>query len=512
MKPWKTIGLSVAMSTFGVTVALSQAKTCAEISKGTPASSYCFIIEKVNSAQGDQRESAAADLAIFFGDPQDIPAAMHYSMLAALFQNAQGMRTDKQTGAPASANGTTSLVSLPGATDFLSVAVGEGTITETTSGTTTTIGGNVGQVLGYFKDGAQFDYSLHGIPVLQSIDTTVSIANFPGSSTAVPVTAPGTSTSGNATIPSSSVSVTGATARYQLFNKYDPHTSQFKNALLTYETQHQDDIKTAAQNEAKATGTLVSHFVAEAQDQQTLDQEREKFVAAQNMQELVDSFNAYFNSVIQKASKDPAFKTDLAAFVSAMQANLNEYREIVNSAKGVPALTVEYTYTNSPNQPVTHNLRLIAGLQSPSGMMLTFNSAGTFYQSLPTGTSVGHFRDFQVSAQGDIPISFGTGNHAADLSVAGYGQYQSNPSLLSVSASDLPSGFPTNAPALVSGTQGWLGIVQAKLTVNNSNGVQIVPFSWKWSSREDVFTKSQSGFQFGVSYDISSLKQLIGIQ
>lgn len=511
MKPRQIVWLSLGMSLMA-SAALCQSKTCAAIARGTPAFSYCFMIEKVASAQGDQRVSAAADLATFFTDTQDIPAAMHYSMLAALFQNAQGMRTDKQTGAPASANGTTNLVSLPGATDFLSVAVAAGAVSETTSGTTTTISGNLGQMLGYFKDGAEFDYSLHGVPVLQNIDATISIANFPGSGTTVPVTTSGNAASGNATVPSGNTSVTGATARYQLFNKYDPHTPQFKNALLTYESQHQGDIQTAAQNEAKATGTLVSHFVAAAHDLQTLDQERQKFVAAQDTEDLVNLFNAYFNTVIQKASKDKTFNADLAAFVTAMQANLNEYREIVNSAKGVPALTIEYTYTNSPNQPITHNVRLIGGLQSPNGMMLTFNSAGTFYQNLPSGSTVGHFRDFQFSAQGDVPISFGGGNHAADLSFAGYGQYQSSPSLLSISASDLPSGFPTNAPALVAGTQGWLGIGQVKLSVKNSNGVEIVPISWKYSNREDVFSKSQSGFQFGLSYDISSLKQLVGIQ
>ena len=497
----------------GINLGFSQSKTCAEISKGTPAAAYCSQIQKVIAAAGDSRSDAAAELAQFFTDTDHLPSALHYSMFSALFHQAEGTRTDMQSGAPASANGTTNLVSLPGAADFLSVAVGTGAVTETTSGTTTTVGANVGQVLGYFSDGAKFDYSLHGIPVLQNIDATISIANFPGSGTSVPVTTSGSSTSGNATLPSTAVAVTGATARYQLFNKFDPHSPQFKTAFLQYVNTHQQAISKAYSDEGAAINKLLQdNFVQAANDHTTLDIARQQFAAASTVEDLVNLFNAYFIKVLQTAQKNPSFNSDLSGAVAAMSEALNEYRNSVNSAKGIPALTIEYTYTSSPNEPITHNVRLIAGMQSQGGMMLTFNSAGTFYQSQPTGTTMGHFRDFQVAAQGDIPIGFGSGNHAADLSFAGYGQYQSNPSLLTVSASDLPNGFPTNAPALVAGTQGWLGIGQIKLDIKNSSGVEFVPLSWKWSSREDVFTKSQGGFQFGLSYNISSLKQLIGMQ
>jgi hypothetical protein len=434
-------------------------------------------------------------------------------MFDLVFQGAQSKRIDKQTGAPATANGTTNLVSLPGATDLLSVAAASGALTQTTSGNNTTVAVNLGQILAYVTHNATFDYSLEGIPVLKNIDATVSFGSNPGNGTSVPVTSDSggaTGTSGSTTVGTTNYSITGATARYQLFNKFDPHSSQFKTAFQKYASDHMKDIQQSKEAIAQTSNKLVSDFQAEAADTAILEAERAKFLAAGDTQSLIDTFNTYFISIRAKVLGTASFKGDLAAFGSAMNTDLGLYRQIVIAASGVPALTAEYTFSNSPNQPVTHNIRVIGGFQNDRGMMLTFNGAATFYGGLPQGAQTGHFRDFQFAGQGDFPIAPQATNNTIDLTVAGYGQYQQAASILNVSANDLPSGFPPNSAPFVAGTQGWLGVGQVKVTIRGPNGVQIVPLSWKWSNRTDLFTQSDSGFQFGLSYDVSSFSQLFG--
>jgi len=488
-------------------------KSCAQLAHATPAFFYCDQINVVQQKTGQERADAAAELLTdVAGKPQKLAAALDYSMLDTIFQRAQDARVDKQTQAPASANGTTSLVSLPGATDLISVAVASGALTQTTSGTTTTYGANIGQTIAEFSKTPTFDYSLKGIPVLQNVDATISMSTNP-STTSAPVTASsnGSATSAlTAALNSSSLSITGATARYQFYNRFDPKSSKFKSDFQQALSQNAQANSAATDLVGKTGNALANDFKAVYEDTATLDATRIKIANATTLQSVIDIFNSFFSKVRSQVLSNPKFNSDLAAAVSAMNAQLSLYRQIVSQAKGVPAITAEYTYTNAANQPETHNGRVIVGFGSTGGKMLSLNAAATFYGTLPQGTQVSRFRDFQASAQADIPIAAAATNNAIDFSVAGYGQYQQSASLLSVSASDLPSGFPANAPSFVAGTQGWLGVFQAKLTIHGPNGVQVVPVSWKWSNQTNLFSQPDNSFQFGLSYDISSLSQLFG--
>ncbi len=73
------------------------------------------------------------------------------------------------------------------------------------------------------------------------------------------------------------------------------------------------------------------------------------------------------------------------------------------------------------------------------------------------------------------------------MSVAGYGQYQYDPTVLNVTSGNLVPGtnitLPKNAQVLL-GTAGWLGIVQGKLVINLTKGLN-VPVAIKWSNKTD---------------------------
>jgi len=67
--------------------------------------------------------------------------------------------------------------------------------------------------------------------------------------------------------------------------------------------------------------------------------------------------------------------------------------------------------------------------------------------------------------------------------------------------------LPSNAQVLL-GTSGWIGVAQTKLVFNLANGMSI-PVAAKWSNKTDLLKGSDWRGQFGISCDLSALKNLI---
>lgn len=146
-----------------------------------------------------------------------------------------------------------------------------------------------------------------------------------------------------------------------------------------------------------------------------------------------------------------------------------------------------------------------------SGAELTGNFTGEIYSSVPAGAKYTRLKDLQVSAEFDKPFGGTVASPRATWSLAGYGQYQYDPSVLNITAGDLAPGtnisLPSNAQELL-GTAGWLGIAQAKLVINLKNGLN-VPVAVKWSNKTNLLQGSDTRGQIGISYDLSALKSLV---
>jgi hypothetical protein len=98
------------------------------------------------------------------------------------------------------------------------------------------------------------------------------------------------------------------------------------------------------------------------------------------------------------------------------------------------------------------------------------------------------------------------------LSLAGYWQYQPNPSVLNIPAGTVAPGtdipLPNGTQEFV-GTAGSLWVSQAKITIKGSGGIYI-PISVSWSNKTDLLQGSRVGAQVGISYNFSSLGNLFG--
>ena len=145
------------------------------------------------------------------------------------------------------------------------------------------------------------------------------------------------------------------------------------------------------------------------------------------------------------------------------------------------------------------------------GAQLTANFTAAIYSSLPAGAAYGRLRDFQLSGEFDKPFGGTPDEPRGTLSLAGYGQYQYDPTVLNITAGNLVPGtnipLPGDAQVLL-GTAGWLGVAQGKLTINLKKGLSI-PVAVKWSNKTDLLKGDDVRGQVGLSYDLSALSKLI---
>jgi len=122
----------------------------------------------------------------------------------------------------------------------------------------------------------------------------------------------------------------------------------------------------------------------------------------------------------------------------------------VQEARGKPQFTFEYLYNHPVTQPDTHDFKLIYGYtpKSTTGALFTLNFAGSIYGgSIPAGAKYGRVRDIQFAAQLDRPLG-DVITHPATLTLAGYVQYQFDPSVLNIGPGNLVPGTSITLPKL----------------------------------------------------------------
>jgi hypothetical protein len=194
---------------------------------------------------------------------------------------------------------------------------------------------------------------------------------------------------------------------------------------------------------------------------------------------------------------------------------------VLNKARGTPLATLSYLYSAPPDKPATHSITAVLSYlfkgddpqkRTPlTGAQLTSNFTTSIYASVPSGAAYGRLRDFQLSGEFDKPFGGTPAESRGTWSIAAYGQYQYDPTVLNITAGNLVPGtniaLPGNAQVLL-GTAGWLGVAQGKLVINLKQGLNI-PIAVKWSNKTDLLKGSDVRGQIGLSYDLSALSKLI---
>ena len=495
-----------------------------------------------------QTAGTAVNLDVPFAQTDDFanrmaPKALFESKLAqqAVAQVVSTSAANTQIGGAPTATGSTNLVSKPTTTDFISAAAESGAFTDAINGTTMTIQANALGLTKYFYNKPIFEqWRSRYADVIQPLSFTVTLNIAQTGSTSATTVAPATpstpSSIASVLLPTNNASFSSFGVSYAVHRPYSPQDPKFlaswKSALTSNHAALQDAGKRVAADvfklfpkgafekirmQMEGTGTQPAPGTPIA------DWHRDGAAAEQagDFGAFVTAYSTFEDKYADALLALPDAPKNLLALSQAIDAFSQVVYDVLNDARGKPLATISYLYSSPQDKPATHTftaaLSFLFKGDNPKkrtplmGAQLTANFTTAIYASLPAGAKYGRLRDFQLSGEFDKPFGGTPDEPRATWSLAGYGQYQYDPTVLNITAGNLVPGtnipLPGDAQVLL-GTAGWLGVAQGKLTINLKKGLSI-PVAVKWSNKTDLLKGDDVRGQVGLSYDLSALAKLI---
>ena len=427
-------------------------------------------------------------------------------------------RPDQQLSPGATTSGTTSLVSKAGSAELLSLAVDTGAVTESVKGTTATLSTNADQIFRLLTGSdpdctvtcENRDWFENKVLNKTNVSASLNLAQQGSTTAATSGQASGSSTTpvASAAIPTGAGKLAGIIARYQLMNKFDSRSDDFKRKWLQAiaKSSLKSDTKTLNDAQEKVGPILEAISTTLNRTKMVSDAESDP-----TGKKLIGDFEDYFRSASQQPMQDTTIGDDIAEVMKQRAVYRQAWFDALDLAVG-NLFTFEYDYNRLANQPITHDFKLIYAYNFGKTGMLTFNGAISIYDTIPTAAKYGRLHYGQVSTEYDRTITGMGKSFQTQLSLAGYWQYQPHPSVLNIPAGTVAPGtdipLPNGTQEFV-GTAGSLWVTQVKLTLKGSGNVK-VPIGVSWSNKTDLLQGSRVGAQLGISYNFSSLAGLFG--
>jgi hypothetical protein len=387
-------------------------------------------------------------------------------------------RVDKQVGGSSASSGSTSLVSKASVPAILGLAVENGAIEKTTSGTTITFRGNPVGIIKALGDKGfieSYDDDDNTTRFLRRFSFGLSFDTSRGAQ-------PGTFT-GN------QQQISGYNLRFDIYNKRDPRHASYREKWNTL-------ISTKGQAFTEDASRVLAFFNS---NRPTFDPQLGAWMKAAQDALIGASANDVDKVLSEQLGaklKAVPISPALKAIVESFEANVNVYLDdrgnLLNEVANGPIVTFEFTNNRPGNQPNYSNFNLIGEFSPFNGKAdLTLNASLTTFDKKPSGiTNVA--RDLQFSGQLDVPLGdiAMTGPFIFTLS----GRYQHLFSDITVTGT---------TPATLK--KGTTAIGQAKLTIPvKGSGVKI-PLSVTFSNRTDLIKESKVRGNIGVSFDLDSI-------
>ena len=459
------------------------------------------------------------------------PGLSELTFAAASSQAYQSL-PDKQTSAQPGSSGSTSLVSKNAGAAILAFAVDSGALTESVSGTTTTVSGNLEGIGSLLTGKSPISINPAKQSPWRTIAGTINLTGTfalaqPSAQTTTdtqPATGTSPSTGTEVSFPSSVGKLTGLTAQFNIHNRFDPHSATFRK---NWEA-NKPSLNAAAPEILKASSTVMLALECAAckAEWPIAIAGINQGLGAKNPRQVADAFDSYVAALLAHAkAADPNFDADVVNAVKATSQYQNAVKAVVNNTVG-NLLTLQYDFFKPVSQPESHTFKFVYG-NVPSGQtgISSILSAGSGAKSLftanlginiyggaiPASAKYGRLHYGQASVEFDRPIALISSSVPAVFSLAGYWQYQPTASVLNITQGDVAPGTTIDAPTQVLvGTAGSLWVTQAKITLGKGRSGVTVPIGVKWSNKTDLLTGNKIGGQVGISYDLSSLSSLFG--
>jgi hypothetical protein len=438
-------------------------------------------------------------------------------------------RTDKQVGAPAGA-GSSSVVSKGAVPGILGFAVENGALTQSTSGTTATLRGNlVGwldllknqEFIASYQDGSRLVRNLRRVSYSLTLNTDTGAATeeegAPSSPAAVSPEAI------RARLDNTKQQLAGYSVRVAIVDQRDPRTTANRAAIATFSDTEGaallrannafDAFLKSPEYNSKWVVETVDALVDPARCLKIADPTHCLNVADPRRSLSIADIQRIFYQRIEQLrllmiNRIEGFDETVAGNLLAYQAYDKARMRLYEAMRKRPLFALEYVNARTKDLPDSSTLRLILESNVGSRIDLTANAAWTFQNegsvALPEPRSIGGRRDFQLAGQMDVPL----GSLAKRLAPgAGIG-----PPVFAVGF--LSQKLTERAAVSFAGNEftvepGWLHAVQAKVTVPVKGSGVKVPLSVTYSNRTELLKEKEVRGHIGLTFDLDVLSSLV---
>ncbi|MBN8731767.1 MAG: hypothetical protein J0L64_14585 [Acidobacteria bacterium] len=440
-------------------------------------------------------------------------------------------RLDRQLTGEAASGGSTSLVALPGAPEFLSAALESGILSQSTEASVATFRLNTSKLVGSLYQQPTCQPLLPGCQQtvaqrLKGLSIAVAVDQAQEQSenvTGEVVAEDGGSGSGTGntevTAPvSRKRTLRGFTVKYELRRR-----KSFSDAT---KASRWDDFRKQLSDEASKLALSANQELALLHaDPEFLGRKPEilarlKAIAAGQgtREEKLNAMSEAYHREMRTlaAAMSPAIVESSAKFTTALGQFRAQRNEILDEALREVSASFEYVYQRPAMQAEYSTLRfaLSKPFAMPAGSgdalgQLTVNLGASFYHSPPSG--LGSFRDFRGGLQLDRKLPWKVKGETAAFSLAGYAQYQAEKGILEFDANEVTpiGGIPIPKPAKVLlDNKGAIYIAQAKLTIPLGKEGASFPIAVSWANRTELIKANETKLQFGFTFDLDKLVNL----
>lgn len=493
----------------GATACLAQKKESV-----SPIELYLSLADSRSSVT-DAPPGSTKDVKAVLPGRNDIPFAEYVaSKTNLILPLVEDLLLNKQSGSPGGAAGITNLVSRVAVPQLLGLGVEYGNILQSTTGTTTTLRGNL---LG----GAQFIVGRGVLPDCFELDQKHCSASSrwlrrfsanAGFETRSDQQITGTATTATSTVPvvvnlfGNGFRMASWGARFDITanNPRDPKfLARYADVVDALRKDPSAPTLIASANllfgDAKGAvdPTYAKWAEAAIPELQKVAGEQFKQTLAEQLDKLIDQMMA--------AHSD--FQSRVAAMIKASRSFFDVRDQLVRAIQ-THQFSAEYTNQHPLNQPSTSNVRLIYSDQPSQGpILITLNGGITLYNSLPSVPSVGRLRDVQAAMQMDRRIDQIAYFKNAVLTFGAYYQWMKDDALITIGPGNVAPGsgivLPGTAATLL-GTKGNIFVAQTKLTIPVTNTIK-VPISVTAANRKELINEQDIRGQVGFTVDLDGL-------
>jgi hypothetical protein len=417
-------------------------------------------------------------------------------------------RTDKQIGAPAGGSGSSNAVSKGSVPAILGFAVENGALTETVSGTTMTLRGNLVGWLDLFQNqGFIAAYQDDSALVRQLRRVSYSFTLNPESVATPEEAAPGGASGGGFNLAAlrdqlreAGQQLAGYSVRLALWDQRDPRNSKNRAALAT---SLGPELDAALAADAFLDPIWNSDEYNFKWRPETVALLNDPTLSAKGAERLLyrqlEVLRLYMLNRIDR------FEQRVGKAITVLDGYDKARVKAFQAIQKRPLFAFEFVGDREKDVPDRLTSRFIFEGQWGPRIDLTANIAWTFQGASATdpARSGSDLRDFQAAAQMEIPLASAA---KSLLSTSGIGTPYVAIAYLSRNLTDTASvTFAGNTFTL---EPGWIHAVQARLTLPvKGSGVKI-PVSISYANRTELLKEKSIRGHIGMTFDLDVLSSL----